>query len=335
MIHNMNILAIESSCDETAAAVVEDGRIVRSDVIASSAELHKLYGGVVPEIASRKHLECISQVTERALEQAGLSFSDIDTVAVTYGPGLIGALLVGMSYAKALSFALQKPLVAVHHIKAHLAANYLEHPDLKPPFVGLVASGGHSHIIFAADWMDFEVLGKTRDDAAGEAFDKVARTLGLGYPGGPLLEALAREGDETAYTFPRVAFDNFDFSFSGVKTAVINAMYRAEQTKTPINRADIAASFQCAVADVLVEHTLAAARKKRVDTVVMAGGVSANTYLRERFAKKCASQGLSFLCPRPRYCTDNAVMVGCAAYFMAQEGRFCSLDENAYASLPF
>lgn len=331
----MNILAIESSCDETAAAVVEDGRRVRSDIIASSAELHKLYGGVVPEIASRKHLECISQVTEQALEQAGLSFSEIDAVAVTYGPGLIGALLVGMSYAKAVAFALHKPLIAVHHIKAHLAANYIEHPELKPPFVGLVASGGHSHIVYAADWMDFEVLGKTRDDAAGEAFDKVARTIGLGYPGGPLLEALAKEGNETAYAFPRVAFDNYDFSFSGVKTAVINTMHKAEQTGIPVNRADVAASFQCVAADVLVEHTLAAAREKQVTTVVMAGGVSANSYLRKRFEQACTEERLSFLCPRPRYCTDNAVMVGCAGYFLAREGRFCSLDENAYATLPF
>ena len=331
----MNILAIESSCDETAAAVVEYGRRVRSDIIASSAELHKLYGGVVPEIASRKHLECISQVTEQALEQAGLSFSEIDAVAVTYGPGLIGALLVGMSYAKAVAFALQKPLIAVHHIKAHLAANYIEHPELKPPFVGLVSSGGHSHIVYAADWMEFEVLRKTRDDAAGEAFDKVARTIGLGYPGGPLLEALAKEGNETAYAFPRVAFDNYDFSFSGVKTAVINTMHKAEQTGIPVNRADVAASFQCAAADVLVEHTLAAAREKQVTTVVMAGGVSANSYLRKRFEQACTGEGLSFLCPRPRYCTDNAVMVGCAGYFLAREGRFCSLDENAYATLPF
>lgn len=331
----MNILAIESSCDETAAAVVEDGRRVRSDVIASSAELHKLYGGVVPEIASRKHLECITQVTEQALAQAGVSFSDIDALGVTYGPGLIGALLVGVSYAKALAYALQKPLAAVHHMKAHLAANYIEHPDLKPPYVGLIASGGHSHIVYASDWMEFQVMGRTRDDAAGEAFDKVARTIGLGYPGGPLLEALAREGNPYAFAFPRVKFDNYDFSFSGVKTAVINTMHRAEQTGMEVNAADVAASFQCAVADVLMEHTLAAAREKRVNTVVMAGGVSANSYLRERFAASCRQQGVAFLCPRPRYCTDNGVMVGAAAYFMAQKGDFCTLDENAYAALPF
>ncbi len=331
----MKILAIESSCDETAAAVVEDGRTVLSDIIASSAELHKLYGGVVPEIASRKHLECISQVVNEALSQAKISFDEVDAIAVTYGPGLIGALLVGVSYAKALAYALQKPLVAVHHIKAHLAANYIEHPHLSPPYVGLVASGGHSHIVYASDWVDFEVLGRTRDDAAGEAFDKVARTIGLGYPGGPLLEQLAREGNPLAYDFPRVQFDNFDFSFSGVKTAVINTMHKAEQKGEPINKADVAASFQCAAADVLVSHTLAAAKTKGVKTVVMAGGVSANGYLRQRFTEACQEQGFTFLCPRPRYCTDNGVMVGAAGFFMAQKGDFCSLDENAFATLPF
>lgn len=331
----MKILAIESSCDETAAAVVEDGRKVLSDVIASSADLHKLYGGVVPEIASRKHLECISQVVDQALCQAGVTLEEIDAVGVTYGPGLIGALLVGVSYAKALAYTAKKPLVAVHHIKAHLAANYIEHPTLTPPYVGLVASGGHSHIVYASDWMEFEVLGRTRDDAAGEAFDKVARTIGLGYPGGPLLEALAREGNPHAYEFPRVQFDNFDFSFSGVKTAVINTMHKAAQKNEPVCGADVAASFQCAVADVLIEHTLSAAKAKGVKTVVMAGGVSANGYLRNRFLKACEEQGLTFLCPRPRYCTDNGVMVGAAAYFMAQKGEFCPLDENAYATLPF
>ncbi len=329
----MRILAIESSCDETAAAVVENGRNVLSDIIASSAELHKLYGGVVPEIASRKHLECISQVVNEALSQANTTFHEIDAIAVTYGPGLIGALLVGVSYAKALAYALKKPLVAVHHIKAHLAANYIEHPDLTPPYVGLVASGGHSHIVYASDWVEFEILGRTRDDAAGEAFDKVARTLGLGYPGGPMLEQLAQEGNPLAYDFPRVQFDNFDFSFSGVKTAVINTMHKAEQKGEPINKADVAASFQCAAADVLVSHTLAAARTKGVKTVVMAGGVSANRYLRQRFTDACGEQGFTFLCPRPRFCTDNGVMVGTAGFFMAQKGDFCALNENAFATL--
>lgn len=331
----MKILAIESSCDETAAAVVENGRTVRSDIIASSAELHKLYGGVVPEIASRKHLECISQVVNEACSGAGISFGDVDAVAVTYGPGLIGALLVGVSYAKALAFALKKPLIAVHHIKAHLAANYVEHPELKPPYVGLVASGGHSHIVYASDWVDFEVLGRTRDDAAGEAFDKVARTIGLGYPGGPLLEKLAQEGNPDAYDFPRVRFDNFDFSFSGVKTAVINTVHKAEQKGETLCSADIAASFQRAAADVLVSHTLDAAKKMKVKTVVMAGGVSANRYLRQRFENACHAQNMEFFCPRPRYCTDNGVMVGAAGFFMAQKGQYSSLDENAYATLPF
>ncbi len=331
----MNILAIESSCDETAAAVVRDGYEVLSDVISSQAELHKKYGGVVPEIASRKHLECISQVADEAMEQAGLSFGELDAVAVTYGPGLIGALLVGVSYAKALAYVLKKPLIAVHHIKAHLSANYVEHPDLKPPFVGLVASGGHSHIVYARDFIDFTVLGRTRDDAAGEAFDKVARTLGLGYPGGPLLEKLARDGNAQAYAFPRVRFENLDFSFSGVKTAVINTMHMAEQRGETIKKADVAASFQQAVTDVLVGHTIEAARREGVGRVALAGGVAANSYLRDAFTRAAAENGLQFFCPRPRLCTDNAVMVGCAAYFMAQRGEYADLSLNAYANRPF
>ena len=331
----MNILAIESSCDETAAAVVRDGYEVLSDVISSQAELHKKYGGVVPEIASRKHLECISQVADEAMEQARLSFGELDAVAVTYGPGLIGALLVGVSYAKALAYALKKPLIAVHHIKAHLSANYVEHPDLKPPFVGLVASGGHSHIVYARDFIDFTVLGRTRDDAAGEAFDKVARTLGLGYPGGPLLEKLARDGNAQAYAFPRVRFENLDFSFSGVKTAVINTMHMAEQRGETIKKADVAASFQQAVTDVLVGHTIEAARREGVGRVALAGGVAANSYLRDAFTRAAAENGLQFFCPRPRLCTDNAVMVGCAAYFMAQREEYADLSLNAYANRPF
>lgn len=331
----MNILAIESSCDETAAAVVRDGREVLSDVIATSADLHKKYGGVVPEIASRKHMEYINSVIDEAVEAAGLAFSDIDAVAVTYGPGLIGALLVGVSAAKALAFSLKKPLIPIHHIKAHISANYIEHPELKPPYVGLVASGGHSHIVFAKDYMDFEVLGRTRDDAAGEAFDKVARVIGIGYPGGPLLEKLAKEGDKTAYAFPRVKFDNFDFSFSGVKTAVINTTHKAAQKGEEINKADLAASFQDAVTDVLVDHTIAAAKASGVKTVALAGGVAANGYLRNKFIERCGKNGLEFLCPKPRFCTDNAVMVGCAAYFSAMKGEFADMSLNAYATLPF
>lgn len=331
----MNILAIESSCDETAAAVVRDGREVLSDIIATSADLHKKYGGVVPEIASRKHMEYINTVIDEAVSNAGLALSDIDAVAVTYGPGLIGALLVGVSAAKALAFALKKPLIAVHHIKAHISANYIEHPELKPPFAGLVASGGHSHIVLAKDYMDFEVLGRTRDDAAGEAFDKVARVIGIGYPGGPLLEKLAKSGNPSAFDFPRVKFDNFDFSFSGVKTAVINTVHKAAQKNETVNSADLAASFQEAVTDVLADHTIAAAKSAGVKTVAMAGGVAANGYLRDKFSGRCKAAGMEFLYPRPRFCTDNAVMVGCAAYFLAQKGEFADMSLNAYATLPF
>lgn len=331
----MNILAIESSCDETAAAVVRDGREVLSDIIATSADLQKKYGGVVPEIASRKHMEYINTVIDEAVSSTGLTLSDIDAVAVTYGPGLIGALLVGVSAAKALAFALKKPLIAVHHIKAHISANYIEHPDLKPPFAGLVASGGHSHIVLAKDYMDFEILGRTRDDAAGEAFDKVARVIGIGYPGGPLLEKLAKSGNPSAFDFPRVKFDNFDFSFSGVKTAVINTVHKAAQKNETVNSADLAASFQEAVTDVLVDHTISAAKSAGVNAVAMAGGVAANGYLRDKFSKRCKAAGLEFLYPRPRFCTDNAVMVGCAAYFLAQNGEFADMSLNAYATLPF
>lgn len=331
----MIILAIESSCDETAAAVVRNGREVLSDVIASSADLHKKYGGVVPELASRKHTEYINTVIDEALEQSGLCFSDIDAIAVTYGPGLIGALLVGVSAAKALAFALKKPLIPVHHIMAHISANYIEHPDLLPPFTGLVASGGHSHIVYAKDFMDFEVLGRTRDDAAGEAFDKIARTINIGYPGGPLLEKLARTGDPKAYNFPRVNLDNFDFSFSGVKTAVINAVHKAAQKGEEINKADLAASFQEAVTDSLVDHTIAAAKSRNCKTVALSGGVAANGYLREKFILKTSKEGMEFVCPRPRFCTDNAVMVGCAAYFLAKKGVYADMTLNAYATLPF
>ena len=331
----MNILAIESSCDETAAAVVRDGREVLSDVIASSAELHKKYGGVVPELASRKHTEYINTVIDEALEQSGLSLNDIDAIAVTYGPGLIGALLVGVSAAKALAFALKKPLIPVHHIKAHISANYIEHPDLKPPYAGLVASGGHSHIIYAKDYMEFEVLGRTRDDAAGEAFDKIARTINIGYPGGPLVEKLAKSGNSESYHFPRVNLENFDFSFSGVKTAVINTVHKAAQKGEEINKADIAASFQEAVTDVLVDHTIAAAKSVNCKTVALAGGVAANGYLREKFIKRTSDEGMNFVSPRPRFCTDNAVMVGCAAYFLAQQGIYADMSLNAYATLPF
>ena len=330
----MNILSIETSCDETAAAVVRDGYEPLSDVIASSCDAFVKYGGVVPEIASRKHLEYISDVCSQAVSDAGVTFWDIDAVAVTNGPGLVGALLVGVSAAKALAYALKKPLIAVHHIKAHICANYIEEPELKPPFVGLVASGGHSHIIYARDYVDFEILAKTRDDAAGEAFDKIARVLSLGYPGGPLLEALAKDGNDQAYKFPRVKFSDYDFSFSGVKTAVINEIHKAKQSGAEINRADVAASFQRAVVDVLVNNTVSLAIEKKVEYVVMAGGVACNKTLYNAFFEQTQRHSLKLICPKPRLCTDNAVMVGCCAYFLAQKQEFADMTLNAFATMP-
>lgn len=331
----MRILAIESSCDETAAAVVENGRTVLSNVINTQIELHKLYGGVVPEIASRKHIENISSVVCEALSSAGVSLDDIDAVATTYGPGLVGALLVGVSTAKAISFAAKKPLVAVHHIKGHICANYIEHPDLEPPFVSLVASGGHSHIVYVKSHLEYEVLARTMDDAAGEAFDKVARVLGLGYPGGPKVQALAKEGNSDAIHFPRVNMgdEGFDFSFSGVKTAVINYVHQREQKGEEINKADVAASFQEAVIDVLSDHLLSCAKKTGVKTIALAGGVAANEPLRSRVMEKAEKMGFKFYCPSLSLCTDNAAMIGCAAYFEAQAGNFADMTLNAVPSL--
>ena len=276
------ILGIESSCADTAAAVVKNGREVLSNVINSQIDIHKRYGGVVPEIASRCHIEAVNTVIDEALEQAGVEFGDLDAIAVTYGPGLVGALLVGVSTAKALAYALKKPLVNVHHIKGHICANYVAHNDLEPPFVCLVASGGHSHIVYAKDYLDYEIMGMTRDDAAGEAFDKIARVLGLGYPGGPKIDALATEGNPHAVEFPRVkmAEDSLDFSFSGVKTAVINHIHKLDQKGEEYNKADIAASFQEAVTDALVSHTLEAAKRKGLNQVVIAGGVASSSALR-------------------------------------------------------
>lgn len=329
------ILAIESSCDETAAAVVADGREVVSSIISSQIDIHKKYGGVVPEIASRNHVLNISQVTEEALKEANVTFSDIDAVAVTYGPGLVGALLVGVSYAKAVSAAMCKPLIAVNHIHGHIAANYVAHKELTPPFVCLVASGGHSHIVNVKDYNDFEILGRTRDDAAGEAFDKIARVLGLGYPGGPKIEALAKEGNPEAITFPQVEFkDNcYDFSFSGVKTAVINYIHKIEQKGGEYNKADVAASFQYAVTHALCRHAIAAAKANSADKIVLAGGVSANTALRETF--KCAAEenNMKFYCPPPVLCTDNAAMIGCAGYYKYLKGEFAGSNLNAVANL--
>ncbi len=330
------ILGIESSCDETAAAVVRNGRQVLSNVINTQIALHKIYGGVVPEIASRKHIESIDPVIDEALSAAGVTLSEIDAIAVTYGPGLVGALLVGVSSAKALAYAAGKPLVPVHHIKGHIMANLITHPELEPPFVCLVASGGHSHIVEVQDYQTLRVLGRTRDDAAGEAFDKIARVIGLGYPGGPLIDKLSCEGNPEAVHFPRVRMDgdSLDFSFSGVKTAVINYLHKAEQKGEEINKADIAASFQAAVVDVLCEHTIEAARKCHRKVIALAGGVASNSALRKRMTEEAEREGISVLYPPPVLCTDNAAMIGCAGYYGYLAGQRADLSLNAVPGLP-
>lgn len=331
----MKILAIESSCDETAAAVIEDGTKILSNIINSQIDIHKLYGGVVPEIASRKHIENISAVVDMALSECELTFDDIDAIAVTYGPGLVGALLVGVSYAKGLSFALNKPLIPVHHIRGHICANYLENPDFKPPFICLVASGGHSHIVHVKSYTEYEVLAKTNDDAAGEAFDKVARVLGLGYPGGPKIQKAAESGNKDAIDFPRVNMgeDGFDFSFSGVKTAVLNYIHNAEQRNIKINKNDIAASFQQSVIDVLSDHLINAALKYNVNKIALAGGVASNVPLRELIIEKAEKNGFEFCCPKPILCTDNAAMIGCCGYYEYNNGEKANMSLNAYANL--
>lgn len=323
------ILAIESSCDETAAAVVKDGRTVLSNIISSQIDTHAKFGGVVPEIASRKHLEAVIPVVSSAVDEAGITLADIDSIAVTYAPGLIGALLVGVSAAKALSFALDKPLIPVHHIRGHICANYIEHTELDPPFVCLVASGGHSHIVYVRSYTEYEVLGQTRDDAAGEAFDKVARVLGLGYPGGPKIDKLATEGDENAVQFKKVRFsDNIlDFSFSGIKTAVINYCHNIEQKGEQINKADIAAGFQKSVCEVMVDYLLEAAELKGCNKLALAGGVACNTRLRRELEKRRGDNKIYF--PSPILCTDNAAMIGCSAYYEQQNGNIADLSLNA------
>lgn len=329
------ILAIESSCDETAAAVVADGRTVLSNIISSQIPIHERYGGVVPEIASRNHVLNLPGVVGKALSEADCSFEDLSAIAVTYGPGLVGALLTGVSAAKAIASARSLPLLAVNHIHGHIAANYIAHPELKPPFVCLVASGGHSHIVYVKDYTEFEILARTRDDAAGEAMDKIARVLGLGYPGGPKVEKLAKEGDSHAVDFPRVSFGDgcYDFSFSGVKTAVINYVHKMEQKGLSINRADLAASFQRAVVEVLTEHTLAAVQEKGCKTIALAGGVSANGALRAAFDAAAKEQGLTLCYPPLVLCTDNAAMIGCAGYYLFRKGRFADSSLNAVPNL--
>lgn len=330
------ILGVETSCDETSASVVKGGREILSNVISSQVKFHKKYGGVVPEIASRKHLELIIPVVDRALGEAGVKLADLSAVGVTYGPGLVGALLVGVSCAKALSFAAGLPLIGVNHIEGHIASNYLDDKDLKPPFVCLVVSGGHSHIIYVEDYIGFKVLGKTRDDAAGEAFDKIARVLGLGYPGGPLIDRWAREGNGDAVLFPRVYFENsFDFSFSGLKTAVINYVNRIKQTGDALNINDVAASFQRAVVDVLVENTVNAALKVNINRVVLAGGVASNSLLRSQMAQRCVEENICFSHPPSVLCTDNAAMIASAAFYRLLEGKLSDLTLNGVSNLKF
>lgn len=331
----MKILAIESSCDETACAVVEDGVKVLSNIVATQIDEHKLYGGVVPEIASRRHCENISAVVNAALEQSKCTMNDIDAVAVTYAPGLIGALLVGISYAKGLAMAANKPLIAVHHIAGHIAANYISHPDLKPPYLCLVVSGGHSHIVEVKDYTEYHVIGRTRDDAAGECFDKAARTLGYEYPGGKYIDAAAKKGNPNSYKLPKpkVQGSEFDFSFSGLKTAVINLVHNAQQKGEEINREDLAASFQKTISDILVEKTMKAAEEFGYNTIGLAGGVSANSGVRSALQEACDKRGYKLYMPEFKYCGDNAAMIGCQAYFDYLAGKRADQSLNGIATL--
>lgn len=332
---NIKILAIETSCDETAAAVVEDGRKVLSNIIYSQIDLHKVYGGVVPEIASRKHIEKINQVIKEALHKAETDLNDIDAIAVTYGPGLVGALLVGVAEAKAIAFAKKKPLIGVHHIEGHISANYIENQNLKPPFICMVVSGGHTHLVHVKDYGKYTILGKTRDDAAGEAFDKVARAIGLGYPGGPKIEKLAPEGDENSIKFPKASIEGapLDFSFSGLKSAVLNYINSAAMKGEEINKADIAASFQKSVTESLLSRALIAVKETGVNRLALAGGVAANTYIREAFRLASLENNIEFYNPSILLCTDNAAMIGTAAYYEFLKGVRHDFSLNAIPNL--
>ena len=322
-------LALETSCDETAAAVLRGGRKLLSNVISSQADVHRVFGGVVPEIASRQHLERVNAVADQALAEAGVSLGDIGLIGVTQGPGLVGALLIGLATAKAYAFALGRPIVGVHHINAHICANYIENPGLKPPFLALVVSGGHTNIVSVEDYNRFTNLGGTKDDAAGEAFDKVARTLGLGYPGGPAIDRLAAEGDSDAVSFKRVFLerDSLDFSFSGVKTSVLNYLNSERQAGRTVNLADTAAGFQQSVVEVIVAKTMAAAEARGERTVAMAGGVAANSLLRTSMKRACDERGIQMCCPSPALCTDNAAMVAVAAYHRYSESGGDRLED--------
>lgn len=329
------ILAIESSCDETAAAAVKNGREVLSNVIYSQIDLHTLYGGVVPEIASRKHIEKINQVIESALEQAHITLEEITAIGVTYGPGLVGALLVGVAEAKAIAYAAKKPLVGVHHIEGHVSANFIEHPELEPPFVCLIVSGGHTHLVIVKDYGEFEIIGRTRDDAAGEAFDKVARAVGLGYPGGPKVDRTAKEGNPHAMEFPRAKVEGapYDFSFSGLKSSVLNYINHAQMRKEEIYVPDLVASFQNAVVEALVSRAVLAAKEYGYDKLAIAGGVASNSALRAAMKETCEKENIQFYYPSPIYCTDNAVMIGVAAYYEYINGTRHGWDLNAVPNL--
>lgn len=332
---DITILAIESSCDETAAAVVVNGREVKSNVISSQIDLHTLYGGVVPEIASRKHVEKIDQVIAEAMEEAKVTWDDLDAIGVTYGPGLVGALLVGVAEAKAISYARKLPLIPVHHIEGHISANYIENKELEPPFLCLVVSGGHTHLVKVTDYGKYEILGRTRDDAAGEAFDKVARAIGLGYPGGPKIEKVAKEGNPQAIAFPRgkVGDGVYDFSFSGLKSAVLNYLNGCKMKGETIVEADVAASFQKAVTDVLVGHAMDALDEYHMDKFAIAGGVASNGTIRQAMEEACREKGVKFYHPSPILCTDNAAMIGAAAYYDFLAGKRAGLDLNAIPNL--
>ena len=332
---NLLILAIESSCDETAASVVKNGRWVLSNVISSQIALHTQYGGVVPEIASRKHIENINGVIEEALSEARVTLDDLDAIGVTYGPGLVGALLVGVAEAKAIAFAKKKPLVGVHHIEGHISANYIENKELEPPFICLVVSGGHTHLVVVNDYGDYKVIGRTRDDAAGEAFDKVARAIGLGYPGGPKIDRLSKEGNKDAVRFPIAKVNDapLDFSFSGLKSAVLNHINMCQMKNIEINPADIAASFQKSVVDVLVSHSMEACSMYGMKKFAIAGGVASNSAIREAFSGECLKRNIEFYHPSPVYCTDNAAMIGAAAYYEYIKGVRHGYDLNAVPGL--
>lgn len=334
-INDINILAIETSCDETSAAVVKNGRYILSNIISSQIDIHKKYGGVVPEIASRKHIEVIDYVIDEALEEANFKLSDIDAIAVTYGPGLVGALLVGVASAKALAFACNKPLVGVHHIEGHISANYIEDKNFTPPFICLIVSGGHTHIACVYDYNKYEIMGCTRDDAVGEAYDKVARAIGYGYPGGPIIDNLAKTGNSQAINFPRVYLEDnsYDFSFSGLKSAVLNYINKCKMTDVSFKPEDIAASFQQAVIEVLVNKTIKAAKQKNIYKIAMAGGVAANSSLRKHMKEACEKENITLNYPSPILCTDNAAMIGSAGYYEFINGVRHKLDLNAVPNL--